>query len=165
MIHFDPGCVNYVVITIHPATTDDLPSINFVIKSAIMNWPLPDRLRKITVPVLQYREDDMAALSVLVAKLNGEILGIAAWDSEPTHPLPNGLGGLFHGLFVLPLVQYQGIGTSLMNAVFDEARKIRATGLLIKAQRVSRHYFERHNLPPLAATDDEYPWQYWKRLA
>lgn len=165
MIHFDPGCVKRLVITIHPATAVDLPRINFVIKSAIMNWPLPDRLRKITVPVLQYREDDMAALSVLVAKLNGEILGIAAWDSEPTHPLPNGLGGLFHGLFVLPLVQYQGIGTSLMNAVFDEARKIRTTGLLFKAQRVSRHYFERHNLTPLAATDDEYPWQYWKRLA
>ena len=165
MIHCDPGCVRPDVITIHPATSVDLPRINFVIKSAIMNWPLPDRLRKITVPVMQYSEDDMAALSVLVAKLNGEILGIAAWDSEPTHPLPNGLGGLFHGLFVLPLVQYQGIGTSLMNAVFDEARKIRSTGLLIKAQRVSRHYFERHNLPSLAATDDEYPWQYWKRLA
>ena len=165
MIHFDPGCVKTAVITIHPATSVDLPRINFVIKSAVMNWPLPDRLRKITVPVMQYREDDMAALSVLVAKLNGEILGIAAWDSEPSHPLPNGLGGLFHGLFVLPLVQYQGIGTSLMDAVFDEARKIRTTGILIKAQRVSRHYFERQNLTPLAATDDEYPWQYWKRLA
>ena len=165
MIHFDPGCVKTAVITIHPATSVDLPRINFVIKSAVMNWPLPDRLRKITVPVMQYREDDMAALSVLVAKLNGEILGIAAWDSEPTHPLPNGLGGLFHGLFVLPLVQYQGIGTSLMDAVFDEARKIRTTGLLIKAQRVSRHYFEHQNLTPLAATKDEYPWQYWKQLA
>ncbi len=165
MIPFDPGYVRNDVIKIHPATTVDLPEINLVIKSAIMNWPLPDRLRKLAVPVMQYREDDMAALSVLVAKLNGEILGIAAWDSEPTHPLPNGLGGLFHGLFVLPLVQYQGIGTSLMNAVFDEARKIRTTGLLFKAQRVSRHYFERHNLTPLAATDDEYPWQYWKRLA
>mgnify|MGYP002870690723 FL=1 len=114
---------------------------------------------------MQYRKDDMTNLSVLVARLNGQILGIAAWDSEPTHQLPNGHGGLFHGLFVLPLVQCQGIGTSLMNAVFDEARKTRTTGLLIKAQRVSRHYFERHNLTPVAATDDEYPWQYWKRLA
>ena len=165
MIHFDPGCVKATVITIHPATTVDLPRINFVIKSAIMNWPVPKRLRRLSVPVMQYRKEDLATLSVLVARLNGEILGIAAWDSEPNHRLPNGRGGLFHGLFVLPLVQYQGIGTSLMNAVFDEARKIRTTGLLIKAQRVSRRYFERHNLTPLAATDDEYPWQYWKRLA
>ena len=165
MIHFDPDCVSALMITIHPATTVDLPRINFVIKSAIMNWPVPNRLRRLSVPIMQYRKEDMATLSVLVARLNGEILGIAAWDSEPTHRLPNGQGGLFHGLFVLPLVQYQGIGTRLMDAVFDEARKIQITGLLIKAQRVSRHYFEHQNLTPLAATKDEYPWQYWKQLA
>ncbi|MDA0979003.1 MAG: GNAT family N-acetyltransferase, partial [Proteobacteria bacterium] len=93
-----------------------------------------------------------------------EVIGVAAWDPAPLQLLPNGPGGLFHGLYVLPVVRGQGVGERLMNAVYSEARVRRLPGLLIKAQRVSRDYFEHHQLEPLAANDSEYPWQFWKRL-
>ena len=153
------------MIEIHPAKLTDLPKINEVVLSAVMNWPAPHRLKRLAATVLQYDNTDLENLEVLVATFRGEIVGAAVWDPSPNHQLPNGNGGLFHGLFVLPIVRGQGIGKRLMDTVFAKARAKRTRGLLIKAQRVSRTYFEHQKLDPLAANDDEYPWQYWKRLA
>ncbi len=107
----------------------------------------------------------MGFYEVLVATFKGEIIGVAAWDAAPSQSLPNGKGGLFHGLYVLPLIQGQGVGEYLMEAVFEDARALQSSGLLIKAQRVSRNFFEHHQMQSLAANDSEYPWQYWKQLA
>ena len=107
--------------------------------------------------MLQYDETDLQFLKVHVATINDEIVGIAAWDAALSESLPNGLGGLFHGLYVLPVIQGQGVGESLMEAVFEHARFRGVNGLLIKAQRVSKGYFAHQGIPALAANEGDYP--------
>ena len=152
-------------LNIRRANTNDLPKINQVIESAVMNWPMPTRLKRLATPALLYNATDLKFLELLVATYKKEIIGVAAWDAGLSQTLPNGKGGLFHGLYVLPLVQRQGVGERLMEAVFDDAKCHDVCGLLIKSQNVSRSFFESHKLPSLAANDNDYPWQYWKQLA
>ena len=147
------------------ALKTDLPKINRLIELAVMNWPMAHRVKRRATPVLQYDETDLQFLKVHVATIKREIVGVAAWDATPSESLPNGQGGLFHGLYVLPLIQGQGVGESLMEAVFEDARILDVSGLLIKAQRVSKGYFAHQGIPALAANEGEYPWQYWKQLA
>ena len=147
------------------ASPSDLPKINSLIELAVINWPMAKRVKRLAVPVLQYDETDLAFLEVHVASYKDEVVGIAAWDATTSQNLPNGQGGLFHGLYVLPLIQGQGVGEKLMQAVFEDARARQVNGLLIKAQRVSKDYFAHQGIPALAANDGEYPWQYWKELA
>jgi GNAT superfamily N-acetyltransferase len=151
--------------TIRKAEGHDLRAINRIIESAVMNWPTQKRLKQLAVRPLQYDEVDLAQYEVLVAEVHGEVVGVAVWDAEAATLLPNGEGGLLHGLYVLPLFQRQGVGRKLMEAVFAVAAERNLPGLLIKAQRVSRSYFEHQGLELRAANEDEYPWQYWKRLS
>lgn len=152
-------------IQIRSATVLDLPKINSLIGLAVMNWPMAKRLKRLAVPVLRYDQADLTFLEVLVATLRGEVVGVAAWDTTTSQVSPTGQGGLFHGLYVLPLIQGQGVGEKLMAAVFDDARGHQVKGLLIKAQRVSKSYFSHHGIQALAANDGDYPWRYWKALA
>jgi GNAT superfamily N-acetyltransferase len=147
------------------AVPTDLPQINRLIELAVMNWPMAHRMKRRAAPVLQYDETDLQFLQVHVATIRDEIVGVAAWDATLSESLPNGQGGLFHGLYVLPLIQGQGVGETLMEAVFEDARIRDVSGLLIKAQRVSKGYFAHQGIPALAANEGEYPWQYWKQLA
>jgi GNAT superfamily N-acetyltransferase len=147
------------------AVVSGLPKINNLIGLAVMNWPMAKRLKRLGVPVLQYGQTDLAFLEVFIATFNGEVAGVAGWDPTISQVLPNGQGGLFHGLYVLPLIQGQGVGEKLMSTVFDDARRHQVSGLLIKAQRMSKEYFAHHGIQALAANDGEYPWWYWKALA
>jgi N-acetylglutamate synthase-like GNAT family acetyltransferase len=152
------------MINARRAVVSDLPYINALIELAVLNWPMPNRVKRRAVPVLQYDETDQRFLEMHVATIKGEIVGVAAWDATLSESLPNGQGGLFHGLYVLPLIQGQGVGETLMEAVFEDARIREVSGLLIKAQRVSKCYFSHQGIPALTANNGEYPWQYWKEL-
>ena len=129
------------------ALAADLPKINSLIELAVINWPMAKRVKRLAVPVLQYDETDLAFLELHVAEYKDEVVGIAAWDATTSQNLPNGQGGLFHGLYVLPLIQGQGVGEKLMQAVFEDARARQVNGLLIKAQRVSKDYFAHQGIP------------------
>ncbi len=148
-----------IEIRTRPATTEDLTAINRVIDAAVMNWPVQNRNKRRMSAVLQYSLTDMDHMSFLVATLKDEVIGVAVWESAGHE------NGLFHGLYVLPVIRGQGIGRRLMSAVSKDASGIGVTGLLIKAQRVTRSYFEHRDLKPLEAQDDEYPWQYWMQVA
>ena len=152
-------------LIIRTAETYDLRAINRVIESAVHNWPASARYKRLAVSPLQYDDQDLLHYEILVAEFNAEIVAIAAWDADSTTNLPNGIGGLFHGLYVLPVVQRQGIGRALMDAVFAKAARKGLSGLLVKAHRFTRSYFEKHGLEVNASNDEEYPWQYWKRLS
>lgn len=136
------------------ALASDLSTINRTIESAVMNWPMQERVKRLSIPSLQYDEADLEDYDLLVAEYHEEIVGVAAWCPEQ-----------FHGLYVLPVVQRQGIGRELMAQVFNAAKAKQVEGLLIKSQHVSRSFFEHEGLESLTSNDDEYPWQYWKQLA
>ena len=145
------------------AGTNDLRSINRIIESAVMNWPVAFRMKRRAVSPLQYDEADLRHLEILVGELHGAVISVAGWEAVAPRGVVDG-GGLFHGLYVLPIVQGQGLGRHLMEAVFESARRQGLRGLLIKAHRISRSYFEHQGLERKSAEEGEYPWQYWKGL-
>ena len=81
-------------IHIRPAEAGDLRVINRTIESAVMNWPMKDRVKRLSVSSFQYDEVDLDHFELLVAEFGEEIVGVVAW--EP---------GQLHGLFVLPVLQ------------------------------------------------------------
>jgi N-acetylglutamate synthase-like GNAT family acetyltransferase len=153
------------VVEVRTAVVSDLPEINYLIDKAVMNWAMPARLKRLASPILLYDRVDLEELRVFVATFNGQVVGIAACDIAPLQVLPNGPGGLFHGLYVLPLIQGQGVGKKLMLAVFHDAKCHQVNGLLIKAQRVSKNYFAHQGMQTLSVDGGEYPCKYWKALA
>ncbi|MGK0472455.1 MAG: N-acetylglutamate synthase-like GNAT family acetyltransferase [Candidatus Azotimanducaceae bacterium] len=143
-----------------PACASDLDGINAIIKSAVMNWPLPDRLKRRAVAVLQYDAVDLDHYTMFVCVRRQEILGVAAIDLQhsPGH-------GLLHGLFVLPIIQGHGIGKQLMQMAFNCATEHQLVSVLIRAEGVAAPYFHRSGLDPI---DDlgpnDYPHQFEKTL-
>lgn len=147
---------------VRPAEVYDLRAINRVIESAVMNWPAETRMKRLAVAPLQYDEVDLNHYEMLVVERHSEVIAVAAWD--PAACASEEAGGVFHGLYVLPVLQRHGLGRRLMDVVFESASKRGLPGLIFKAQRVSRSYFEHQGFELKAANENEYPWQYWKRL-
>ena len=148
----------------------DLPAINDVVEAAVMAWPLPPRLRRLSVPVLRYDAADMADYELLLGHRGGQLAGIAAWCARPAPgAAASGLPAhaLLHGLYVNPAQQRQGIGRSLQEAVARRAGEARLEGILVKAERVSREYFARCGYQTLPIEDDPpsaYPYRFWMAL-
>jgi len=143
-----------------PARLSDLEGINKLIESAVMNWPMPTRLKRRAALVLQYDAVDLDHFSLFVCGRGAEILGVAALD---LHHSPG--QGLLHGLFVLPIIQGHGIGKQLMQMAFDWAAENHLESVLIKAEGVSASYFHRLGLKPIDRLGpDDYPHQFEKIL-
>jgi predicted N-acetyltransferase YhbS len=146
----------------------DLPAINDVVKAAVMAWPLPPRLRRLSVPVLRYDAADMADYELLLGHRGGQLVGIAAWCARPAAAgAASPAHALLHGLYVDPTQQRQGIGRSLQEAVARRAVEARLEGILVKAERVSRDYFARCGYQTLPIEDDPpsaYPYRFWMAL-
>ena len=159
-------CVSLFMKTVEVrgAVAPDLPKINKLIDMAVMNWPMPTRLKRLASPILRYDRVDLGFLKVFVATFNGQVVGVAAWDVATFQVQPDGADGLFHGLYVLPLIHGQGVGKKLMSTVFDDARCHQVNGLLIKAQRVSKNYFAHQGIQALSVVEGDYPYKYWKAL-
>lgn len=145
---------------IRPATADDLPGINRLIESSVLNWPMEHRVKRLSVPVLTYDAIDQQNYDMFVCVNHAEIIGVAAFD--PNHAPGQ---GLLHGLYVLPIVQSQGIGRALMDVVFDMAGERGLGSVHVRAERVSAGYFEHQQLAHLEpANDAEYPYRFVKSL-
>jgi GNAT superfamily N-acetyltransferase len=118
-----------------------LGEVNAVIGRAVLAWPLPERIRQLSVPLLQYDDVDVSHFQMIGAFLEGRddlprgLAGVAVWDENSVH-----------GLYVHPLAQRAGIGRCLLAAIAGRARRSGIERLLIKAQRVSAGYFEHLGL-------------------
>jgi GNAT superfamily N-acetyltransferase len=113
-----------------------LSEINAVIGQAVLAWPLPERIRQLSVPLLQYDDVDASHFRMIGACLEGSdglpggLAGVGVWDDESVH-----------GLYVHPLAQRGGIGRCLLEDIAARASHAGIERLLIKAQRVSAGYF------------------------
>lgn len=142
------------------ATASDLDGINKLINSAVMNWPMPTRLKRKAALVLQYDAVDLDHYTLFVCVRRKEILGVAAIGLEHSPGQ-----GLLHGLFVLPIIQGHGIGKQLMQMAFDWAAENNLVSVLIKAQGVAAPYFHRLGLEPIEGLGpNDYPHQFEKTL-
>jgi GNAT superfamily N-acetyltransferase len=153
------------LLTAAPASVTDLLPVNQVIEQAVMAWPLSERLRRLSLPLLTYAEIDWQYYEFLVIRDHNIIVAMTAWDPHTLLSTKHGNAALLHGLYVTPHRQGQGLGWNLVRTVADRARSLRVEGLLIKAERVAVSYFEQHGLQAVApASRQDYPYQFWLDL-
>jgi GNAT superfamily N-acetyltransferase len=142
-------------ISLRPATSGDLPAVNAVVERAIMSWNLPERVKRLALPVYRYSDLDLAVMgSVLAVGPEGAVVGFAAWEPADPSDIPDGTTALLlHGLYVDPARHGRGIGTRLLEAAEQAAREQLMNGLLIRAQRAAESFFLRRGLQALPAAN------------
>ncbi|WP_018954078.1 GNAT family N-acetyltransferase [Thioalkalivibrio sulfidiphilus] len=144
----------------------DLPAINGVIERAVMTWRLPERVKRLSLPLYRYSETDLGHLEVWVAEEDSVVTGLAAWEPAERADLPEGMSGLLlHGLYVDPERQRQGIGAHLLAVCLERSRELGLDGVLIKAQADAEPFFQRRGLERLPVRDEsrDYALRYWHR--
>jgi hypothetical protein len=89
-------------IDIRPAGQTDPEAINRVVESVVMTQHLPDRVKRLSLPVYRYDNVDLVHLDIVLAvdsRLN--IIGIAVWEQADTRESPAGSKELsLHGIYV-----------------------------------------------------------------
>lgn len=150
---------------LRPAHAADLPAINGVIERAIATWPLPERVKRLTLPSYRYQPHDLDHLHLVVAEdAGGTAVGVAAWEPAHLRDLPAGRRGLLlHGLYVDPVHQRRGVGSRLLDAATDAARAQGLDGVLVKAQAAAVAFFISRGLHALPVEDParDYPHRLW----
>ncbi|MFZ0105839.1 MAG: GNAT family N-acetyltransferase [Thiobacillus sp.] len=153
-------------IDIRPAHADDLAALNGVVERAFMTWPLPDRVKRLSLPSYRYHKHDLQHLQVVVAQDGRRnIVGVAAWEAANPRDLPSGQRGLLlHGLYVDPPHMHHGIGSRLLDAALAAARQQAYDGLLVKAKAEAGGFFAGRGMTLLPVVDPErdYPHRYWQ---
>jgi N-acetylglutamate synthase-like GNAT family acetyltransferase len=116
------------------ARREDLDAINKVIEAAVMNWHLPERIKRLALPSYRYTNIDYEHLEILVAEIvDTGIVGVAACEMADPDEVPGQRALLLHGLYVSPEIQHQGIGSQLFRAIEALVHKHKCDGLLVKA--------------------------------
>jgi GNAT superfamily N-acetyltransferase len=142
----------------------DLPSLNVIIRQAVGSWEATERVKRLAVPVYQYRQEDLDHMWLLAAEgSDRRLLGLAALEEADGVDLPTGGPGLLlHGIYVKPAAMGGGIGGQLVAASAGITRALGCDGMLVKSVRHSCGFFERcgmHCLPRVESGD--YPYRYW----
>lgn len=150
----------------HTVKASDLCAINRIVEQAVSSWGLPERVYRLTKPLLAYSGTDlnfMRAVLVLNAELNA--IGTALWETGGLESAAKQTSPLFlHGLYILPEFQRQGIGTRLIDHVSRYARQAGYNGIEIKAWRDSEPFFLRLGFNDAAGAHERilYPRQLWR---
>jgi GNAT superfamily N-acetyltransferase len=160
------AAVNPSTLQVRSGTVADLDAINAVIERAIMTWSLPDRVKRLSLPVYRYDISDLDTLKVVVAEEAGSrIIGVAAWEEANPREVPEGCDGLLlHGIYVDPDRHQGGVGTRLLRAAQDWAQARGLDGVLVKAQSGAERFFLARGFQRLAVEepDRDYPHRLWK---
>ena len=160
--------MSFPLITIRAAQASDLDEINRIISSCVMNWDLPERVKRLSMGSYKYNADDLVHLDIFVAEsVIGKVVGLAAFEAANASDLPDLKEGLLlHGLYVDPELQKKGIGKALVEYSVSEVRKRSLDGLLVKAQVDANSYFENQGFEKLPVNNPakDYPHRWWKSL-
>ena len=156
-------------IDIRLAVQADLDAINRVIEAAVMTWDLPNRVKRLSLPVYRYDCVDFDHLDIVLAEDRRQnIIGIAAWEQTDAKELPAGNRALsLHGIYVDPSYQQQGIGSKLFRVVEKAACKRGFDGLLVKAQQGANGFFISLGMQRLQAEEPQHQYanRFWKSAA
>ena len=137
----------------HGVDRFDLGTVNAVIEQATLSWDLSDRVRRLALPSLQYKELDLQYMHVaLVSACGSSEAGVAAWEEADRHDAPKAARAvLLHGLFVLPARQRRGIGTTLLEGVEDWTLQRGFDAIVLRAWRESAAFFRARGFDELNA--------------
>ena len=132
------------IITLREAEHRDLCQINALIAAAMDTWRLSERVKRLSLPLYQYDENDLEHLLIVVAESEETtIAGIAAIEPADASECPRGHNAaLLHGIYVDPLHHRGGIGTRLLRYMQVIASSRGFDGLLVKANPEATTFFE-----------------------
>ena len=156
------------VIYISNAKKTDLPAINRVIEAAIMQWNLPERVKRLSLPSYFYNEFDLEHFEIIVAKDANDIIGVASLELADQLDTPgNQTGVLLHGLYVHPDKQDKGTGKLLIDAAEKVVRDKGLNGIIVKAQADAIGYFIKQGFSEIEMqnTSRDYAHRFWKAVS
>lgn len=145
-------------------TTQDLIGVNRVITAGIEGWNLSERVKRLSLPLYQYRPEDLDHLRIMVMEADDAVVAVAAWEPAPQEQVPGGKHALLlHGLYVHPDTQRKGLGRRLLMTCAETARAQGFDGVLVKAQQDSAGFFEACRLQklPVEQQQRDYQHRYW----
>ena len=142
-------------IDLRPAGSADLDAINRVVEAALMSWPLPARVKRLSLPSYRYSAVDLEHLEMVVAlDRHQQIIGVAAWEEADTVDVPGDRKALLlHGIYVDPSCHRQGVGRELYRCAERAVRQYGYGGLLVKAQQSANGFFMSQGMSRLQAED------------
>ena len=155
-------------ITRERPNAETLGAINRVIEDAIMQWPLPARVKRLAAPSYCYTGVDVEHLTFQVARTTDQrVVGVVALEPMTVRESPRAHHDLsLHGLYVAPDCQRLAVGTRLLDAALRETATAGAEGLLLKAQASAVGFFRDRGFCVLAKDDQmDYAHRLWKPVA
>ncbi len=162
---FHCGGLDFTRLRLRRAQPEDLEIVNALVGRAIQSWDLPDRIKRISLPIYLYRTGDLEFMHVIVAEdPDGKIVGVAAWEPAAAKDAPRGRSALLlHGIYVDPDLHRCGIGSRLLDAAVQVAASDNYDGLVVKAQSDAVAFFEALGLERLAEENPHrnYPYRFW----
>jgi GNAT superfamily N-acetyltransferase len=149
------------------ATVEDLPAINTVVTSAVRTWALPERVLRLALTSLLYRESDFTHMAAVVAEDRTEAVAAATWETAASVDTPGGGAALLiHGIYVVPERQRAGLGRRLVEHADKMAGLLMLDGLAVKVWRDSEAFFSALGFVPFGDIDNDalYPRRMWRPL-
>ena len=134
-----------------------------------MTWALPERVKRLSLPVFRYTCQDLVHLGMVLAEDQArQIVGVAAWEeADAKDALAEYRSLLLHGIYVDASHQRQGIGRQLFGAAEAAVCQLQYDGLLVKAQQDAIGFFESLGMRRLAVEGPlhQYAHRLWKGSA
>ena len=148
---------------IGPAAAADLDAINRVVEDAMQGWNIGPRVRRLSLPLYRYGEQDLEHLVFALAR-TPEIAGVAALElpARGTEPAV----ALLHGLYVAPERQRAGVGGMLLRWAELDALQRGIGSLRVRARPEALAFFEARGFLPVTLEGHAaaYPWLLQKAL-
>ncbi|MCA1789138.1 MAG: GNAT family N-acetyltransferase [Thioalkalivibrio sp.] len=139
---------------IRDAGGSDLDAVNAVVEAAIHTWKLPERVKRLALPLYRYTPEDLAHLQLRVLEKPPGIIAVAACEPADPRDLPGaGSGMLLHGLYVDPARHRQGLGARLLGDAAGAARDRGHEGILVRAQADAEGFFAGRGFRRLPVRD------------
>lgn len=124
-------------MNVQKASEKDLEEFNRVITDAVMQWDLPDRVKRLSLSSFHYDVHDLQHMDIYVAKDDEQtIIGVIACEMTD---LPSEI--LLHGIFVRPNDQRKGVGKLLLETVEQNLPSSMIRTIVVKPQKGAQSFF------------------------